>query len=127
MSLAKTAEETVTVPQVTITSSAPPTTAGYEWQGVPIDVLRTFNIELGTIPARELEKIKDITSWAKAKVGSEYTIGDLLQKISDVKTKLGSPNAGERQYDKVWEYIKSQRVIDEHLKRQQSLVAPRLI
>lgn len=100
---------------------------GYEWQGVPIDVFRTFSTEMSTLPTKDIEKLRDITEWAKSKVGSEGSIGDVLQKISEVRQKLGSPALNDRSFSKVWEYVKLQKIADEAVKRQQAMFAPRLI
>lgn len=124
--LAKTAEPQVSE-QPPKTVAQPSSLSSFEWQGIPIDVLRTFNVDLGTIPTKDLQQIKDITEWAKSKVGVEGTIGDMLAKVSEVRQKLGSPAMNEKSYSKVWEYVKLQRVADEAVKRQQALFAPRLI
>lgn len=102
--------------------SAPPPSgiAGYEWEGIPIDVFRSFGIEMGTIPTKEIEQLRDITSWAKSKC-DEPNIGNILQKISSLRSQLGSPAANEKSYNKIWQFVKMQKAIDEMTKRQDSL------
>jgi hypothetical protein len=102
---------------------APPPTgiAGYEWEGVPIDVFRHFGVEMGTVPTKDIEQLREITSWAKSKCADEPSIGNILQKISYIRSQLGSPSLNEKSYAKVWQFVKAQRVIDEMTKRQDSL------
>lgn len=118
--LAKTAE----IPKEMPTAQAPPPPtglAGFDWEGIPIDVLRHFNMELGTIPTKDLEMLKDITTWAKSKTIDEPSIGNVLQQISKIQRQLGNPAINERSYEKTWRFIKAQRIIDEMTKRQESL------
>jgi len=121
MPIAKSSEPSPTLTAPVLASPVPPGVANYEWQGIPIDVLRNFNIELGTIPTKDLEMIRDITTWAKGKVGNEGSIGDMLQEISKIQRQLGAPSPNERSYEKTWRFIKAQKVIDEMTKRQDSL------
>ena len=122
MSIAKTATPQV-VPQPTA-SSQPSGVAGYEWQGVPIDVMRHFSVEMGNIPPKDIQQLKDITNWAKSKV-DEPTVGNVLQKIAKIQSQLGSPNLNEKSYSKVWQWIKLQSITEDIAKRQESLRAAR--
>jgi hypothetical protein len=120
MSLAKSsAVETQSVqPQI-----APPPSgiAGYEWEGVPVDIFRHFQVEMGTMPTKDIEQLRDITKWAKSRTVDEPSIGNVLREVSRVQRELGAPALNERNYSKVWRFIKAQMVIDEMTKRQQSL------
>lgn len=120
MAIAK--SSTVEAPVASVQANATPTgIAAYEWQGVPVDVFRTFGIEMSTTPTKDIEQLKDITNWAKEKAGQDGTIGDILQHISSVRQKLGMASINEKPYSKVWQFIKSQMVIDEMMKRQDAL------
>lgn len=102
--------------------ATPPTgLPGYEWQGIPIDIIRHFNIDLRTTPAKDLEQIKEITEWAKSKTLDEPSIGNILSQIAKVQRQLGVPGVNERAYEKTWRFIKAQKVIDEMHKRQESM------
>ena len=90
------------------------------WEGVPIDLYRQWNINLGTIPQQEISKLKDIYEWAKTKC-DEPTIGNVLQKISSLENSLGSPAIGEKRWDKVWNFIRLQRQIDDLEKRRDAI------
>lgn len=121
MGLAKSAEAPVVEKTPSVTIETPPGLSSYEWQGIPIDVIRHFNVELGTIPAKDLEQLKDITSWAKSRTSEEPSIGNILQEISKIQRELGAPRQNEKAYEKTWQFIKAQRVIDEMRKRQEAL------
>jgi hypothetical protein len=120
MPLAKSSEQT-TAPKTSINPPPPTGIAAFEWQSVPIDVFRHFSVPLETVPAKDIEKLKDITDWAKSRTADEPSIGNILQQISKVQRELGSPAINEKAYDKVWRFIKAQKVIDEMTKRQDSL------
>ena len=94
--------------------------ASYEWQGIPLDVIRHFGVELNNIPTKDLEQLKGITEWAKSKT-DEPTIGNILQKISSIQRQVGYPALNEKSYTKVFQFVKMQRVIDEMTKRQDAL------
>jgi hypothetical protein len=99
----------------------PPTgIAGYEWEGVPVDVFREFNVNMGSIPIKDIEQLREITAWAKSKV-DEPTVGNVLQQISKLRRELGSPAYNERGYQRVWQFVKMQKAIDEMTTRQNSL------
>ncbi len=127
MSIAKSTDIQPTLTAPVLPSAPIPSVSSFEWQGVPIDVFRTFNTEMSTVPAKDIQQLKDITDWAKSKVGNEGTIGDILSKISEIRQKVGQPIINGKSYSKVWEYVKLQKIADEALKRQQSLNAPRVI
>lgn len=124
MPLAKSSPVDLPIQDTSAVKIAPPEAQGlanYEWSGIPIDLIRHFGVELGAIPTKDLEQLKDISSWAKSKVGNEGSIGDMLQEISKIQRELGAPTGREKAYDKTWRFIKAQKVIDEMHKRQDSL------
>ncbi len=122
MPIAKSTEPSPTLTQPVLSPTQAPTgMANYEWQGIPVDVCRHFQVELGTIPTKDLEQLKEITEWAKSKTSDEPSIGNILQQISKIQRELGAPRLNERAYQKVHQFIKLQRVIDETRKRQDSL------
>lgn len=123
MPLAKTAE-VVPLPDASAVKIAPPEAQGlsnYEWAGIPIDVVRHFGVELGQMPTKDLEMLKDISTWTKSKVGNDASIGDILQQISKIQRELGAPRINEKAHVKVHQFLKMQRIIDEMRNRQDSL------
>lgn len=125
--LAKEAPQDQPIPVPVQAKEPPQSTSNYEWQGIPIDMFRQFQTDIGTLPTKDVEKLRDISQWAKGKVGPDGTLGDMLQKVSEIQRRLGAPNAGERAYHKVWEFIKLQRVADEAIKRQEAMMPHRWI
>ena len=120
MPLVKTAPQ----PQETPIPAQTPTPTGiasFEWEGIPIDVLRMFNEDMAKIPTKNIEQLRDITAWAKSKCADEPSIGNILQTISKVQRELGSPAVNEKAYAKVWQFIKIQKAIDDLRNRQESL------
>ena len=90
------------------------------WEGVPVDVIRMFNVEIGTVHQKDIEKLKDICSWADSKC-EEKTIGNIMQKISTLERQLGSPALSEKRWDKIWNWVKISKQIDDLDKRRESL------
>lgn len=117
--IAKSATTVATVQSPAFTKSD--TYAGaLAWDGVPVDVFRMFSAEIGTLPTKEIGKLKDICDWAGSKC-EEVTIGNIMQKISSLESQLGSPAIGEKRWDKMWNWVKINKQIDDLKKRQESL------
>ena len=84
---------------------------GTTFRDVPIDVFRHLSIDLGTIPDKEIGKIKEIYDWAKDKC-PDQPMDNVLLKISNLENTLGSPALDEHRWDKSWRFIKIQRQIN---------------
>lgn len=113
MPLAKTAEVETPQPEVKVSS---PTEMQFD--GIPMDFYRVFNVELSTLPAKEIDKLKSIYEWSKE--GSE-SVGDMMQKVSKLERELGSPALNEKRYDKMFRWVKMNKAINELRKQQESL------
>jgi len=113
MPLAKSAESEAPVKAPVITDIPP-----MQFDGIPIDFYRIFNVDLGTVPTKEIEKLKAIHEWSKE--GSE-TVGDMMQKISKLERELGAPALNEKRYDKMFRWVKMTKVITELEKQRESL------
>jgi hypothetical protein len=120
MPIAKSAPAPEVTVKVEPTQATESSYSNFQWMDVPIDVYRQFSIELGTIPEREVGKIKDIYEWAKSKC-DEPTIGNIMQKISSLEQQLGSPALGHQRYDKLWNWVKITKQIDDLDKRRDAL------
>jgi len=88
------------------------------YKEVPIDVFRAFEMEMSKVNDREIDRLKDIFSWAKK---DSETLGDAMQKISRLEHQLGSPAIGETRYNKIWLWVKLQNQKDDLDKRQDTL------
>jgi len=119
MGLAKTAEDvkpkTVSQPEPVNVESA------FIYDGIPIDIARYFNEDVFNLPNKEKDKVVDIYNWAKERVGSEGTLGDVMMRISTLERQLGSPALGEKRYDKMWNWVKLSFNIEDLDKRRKAL------
>ena len=89
-----------------------------QYQEVPMDVYRHFNIDIGSVDTKEVEKLKAISGWAFKDVDS---IGDGMQKIRQLQMKLGSPHLRDKSWDKVFNWVSIQKHINDLEKRQEAL------
>jgi hypothetical protein len=117
MSLAKTAP--VQQPSISVQPIVQDhTIKSVVWEGVPIDIMRFFDIEfLHNKNEGEMKKLRDIADWTFQ--GSE-TLGDGMKKLRDLEIKLGTPNHETRQ-NKIWTWIKFQKQIEDLHKRQEAV------
>jgi hypothetical protein len=113
--LAKTATNIATPVESTATDTS---SQSMNFDGIPLDFYRLFSIDLGTIPTKEVDKLKTIYEWSKD--GSE-TMGDMMQKVSRLESQLGSPAINEKRYDKMVRYIKMSKAIGDLEKQRDSL------
>lgn len=88
------------------------------WDGIPVDVYRFFGEQIGNLDGKEKDKLKFLSDWAFD--GTE-TVGDGLIKIRNLEMKLGSPSAGEKRYDRLFNWVKMQKHIEDIQKRQEAL------
>jgi hypothetical protein len=89
------------------------------WEDVPIDIFRHFNLDLGTVEPKSIDKLRTIYAWARD--CEDPTVGNVLQRIASLENKLGSPRMGNDRYDKMWRWIKLQNQINDLQKRQSSM------
>ena len=89
------------------------------WEGIPIDTIRYFGQDIGTITQRTIEQLRDINDWSKTDL-LEDTIGNRLQKIRGLESKLGAPALYETKIIKMWNWVKMQANINELRKRQEA-------
>ena len=89
-----------------------------QYQEVPMAVYRHFNIDIGLVDTKEVEKLKAISGWAFKDVDS---IGDGMKKIRSLQMKLGSPHLRDKSWDKVFNWVSIQKHINDLEKRQEAL------
>lgn len=100
-----------------VTQTVSPGIESLKYNDVPVDVYRFFGIDTLTLDSRNLDKLKDISQWAFEGV---ETLGDGLKKLRDLEVKLGSASVGKR-WDKMYNWVKIQKHIEDMLKRQEAL------
>ena len=117
--LAKTAEQAQPVPE-TIHPEEKPQVTSASWEGIPIEIYRYFDIDIGKVSQDEIKQFQDIYKWAKLE-NESATLGDILLKIRDLEHTLGATNFGETRHGKIWNWAKLTLVINEMNKRREAL------
>lgn len=110
-------------PQVAQTTAVveKPSLEGYSsflYDGVDISVYGFFDLDVGKASDTEKTRLKDIYDWA---MSENKSIGDGMQRIRSLETQLGQPPIGTTRLNKLWNWIKISRQIDDLRKRQDSL------
>jgi len=118
MPLAKSA--VVETPVVQVSQNPPDSISRLDIGGVPIDLYRTFDLPLGTLPEKEVSKLKDIYEWSKIGL-DEPTIGNSLLKLRNLDLRLGSALIGQSKINKLWNWIRMDLQTEELKKRQRAL------
>lgn len=119
MPLAKTAPQPVVeTPQETQVIVEQKTTApDISYSGVPLDLYRYFNLDLGTVNEKEVSRLKDILTWAKQDTQS---LGDAMVKISHIERELGM-GGFEKRHERVWNWVRLSLNINDLEARRESL------
>lgn len=116
MDIAKSAEvsKPVIVQSSHVTSSIPT----YDYDGIPIDILRFFNIDLGNIENKVKDQLVAVSKWAFNGVES---LGDGMKKLRDLEIKLGSPRMDETRYGRLFNWVRFESQIQDLKKRQEAV------
>jgi hypothetical protein len=88
------------------------------YDNIPVDVYRFFGTQLGEVSDKDMDKLSLISDYAFREV---ETVGDGLLKLRNLEMKLGSPSLGEKRYDRIFNWVKLQKNIDDMRKRQEAL------
>ena len=114
--LAKSATSAVPVQAPVHTTTQGVTTT--QWDDIPVDIYRFFGEQLGNLEGREKDKVKSVSEWAFDGV---ETTGDAMIKLRNLEMKLGSPSGNEKRYDRLYNWVKMDRQIQDMRKRQEAL------
>lgn len=85
--------------------------------GVPIDFIDYFNIDMRNMDARTRQQLSDIYEI----IGNDGSMGDVMTKMAEITRKVGSPSLGETRHSKIWQYLKVQSRITELEKQKRAL------
>lgn len=88
--------------------------------GVPLDIGRYFEIDLFKMEEKEKNKLREIYKWAEDEV-EEKTLGNILIKIRDLEAKMGMSRMGSERYNRLWNWVKMDKISKEIKKRQEAL------
>ena len=108
--LAKSAPTSTSTIPVT---QAPPAALPVFVDGLPLDVLRHFNIDTNTLDTFGRKQLTDIYDLLKG--------DNVLSNICDIELKLGVPKNGETRYSRVWNWLKIHQQI-ENLEKQREVL-----
>ena len=118
--IAKTAISTVSVP-IVLDGSTKPMEMNADKPSIPTDMYRHFNLDWAT-EEKTINKLRDIYDWAgKDLVGSDYTVGNVMQNIGRLERKLGASTGSQEMYDKLWNWVKMEASIEDIRKRQANI------
>lgn len=117
--LAKTAEEVKPVEPVVHAEGAKLTSSEGEFNylGVPVDMFRYFNLDLGKASSSKLEKVDYINGWLKE---SNESVGDRLMELRKIENKIGMSGMDSR-IDKVWQYMRLSKNMKEMEKKMKAM------
>lgn len=78
-----------------------------EYYGIPIEFFKTFKIPIDNISGMEVTQLRDIVDWAK----KNSSDGNIYRTISTLQSRLGAPNANQRNFEKAWNFIKMSSIV----------------
>lgn len=90
------------------------------WEGVPIDFYRHFGVDISNTSDKVISRLKSIFEWSLENL-DEKTLGNALQKVSIIERKLGSPHIDETREERLYRWIKIQKIMNEMRNRQKSM------
>lgn len=86
--------------------------------GVPIDLIEYFNIDIRNIENRDNEQLSEIYRLLKS---DSETDADMLLKIGEIEQKIGMPAFNETRYGRIWSYLKINSRINEMEKQKKAM------
>jgi predicted porin len=92
----------------------------YDYDGVPIDIIRFFNTDMSRMNTKEKDELLTISKWAFKDV---ETLGDGLMKLRNLEIKLGRPlgDPESNRRMKIYNWVRIQQHIEDLGKRQEAL------
>lgn len=86
--------------------------------GIPIDFIRYFDIDIRNIENRDKSQLQEIYSLLD---GAKRSPSDMLTELRNIQNKLGAPGYHETKFGKIWNYLKITRHINNLEKERKSL------
>lgn len=88
------------------------------FEGMPLEMIRYFDIDVRQIDNRIRKQIMDIYTFSCQEGDS---IGDILLKVRAVEKRLGVSSLNETRYGRIWNWLKINRNIEELHKQRSAL------
>ncbi|OPZ89046.1 MAG: hypothetical protein BWY74_02887 [Firmicutes bacterium ADurb.Bin419] len=98
-------------------SKESPAISAYMVDGVPVEMYEYFGLNLGNVETQDKAKLKDIFDYL---IPTSKNMSDAFSKLTDIQLRLGS-SSYEKRHDKIWNFIKINKQIEELQRRQIAL------
>lgn len=98
-------------------SPTKPALENFEYNGVPVDFFRHFDLDMSKAGEKELQKLRDIYAWSKSDTES---LGDALVKVSRIESQLGL-GGFDKMYNKVWNWVRITTQMEDLNNRRESM------
>lgn len=112
--IARSAQEKPTDIQVRNVNETPV----YDYRGVPIDIIKFFDMDITEVDGKRREHLSTISKWAFNEV---ETLGHGMKRLRDLEIKLGSPRADQSRVDKIYNWVRFQEKIEDLKLRQEAV------
>jgi hypothetical protein len=89
------------------------------WNGVPMSVFKFLNIDFFDSSDKNIEELKDIYQYARSR--SNGMDGDIIQRIDELKNRLGEPEIGTTRLAQLSNYVRLNRQISDLMKQKRVL------
>lgn len=89
------------------------------FEGVPLDIIRFFDIDTRTMDNKTKEKLNDIYKFSNSE---GKPMGDILQGLKMIEYQMGQSVVGESRYGRIWNYLRVQNTINDLVKQRDSLL-----
>ena len=89
------------------------------WNGVPMDIFRYLNVDFFVADEKMLGEMKDIHDYARSKSNGQP--GDMIQKIEELKIRLGEPEMGTSRLAQLTNYIRVLKNINDMQKQRKAM------
>jgi hypothetical protein len=90
-------------------STERPTTIAADFNGVPLELITYFDVDIRKMDGRINGQLRDIFSVLSP---GAKDIGDVLSKVRALDRKLGQPSGTETRYGRIASYLKISAKID---------------
>lgn len=90
------------------------------WAGVPLQVYRFFGVDFARADKSAINQVSDVYKIILQDL-PEPTPGRILEKLSNLEVKLGSPKIGQTRHGKLWEWLKMDESIKDARRAQKAL------
>jgi len=110
--------ETPVSEKVEIQQSGPVKDPVLKHEGIPMDMLHHFNVDIESITDVAKKQLSEVYEMLD---GNEMELSDFLEKLRSLENRLGQPSHTETRYGKIWHWAKIQNRIKGLQKQQRAM------